>query len=264
MILPIGARLVFRGAAAGRGDLSCAEEGAEGRRPQYQRRRRRRLCAQSAIAPKRRSTSSSRRSRRRAIKPGEDIALALDPAVDRVLQERRLRLEGEGKSARSAEQVDYLAELVARLPIVSIEDGMAEDDLGRLEAADRQDRRQMSSWSGTICSSPTSTRLAEGIKLGHRQLDADQGQSDRHADRDAGRGRSGPPRRLHRGHVASLRRDRGHDHRRPRGRDQLRADQDRLAVALRPLAKYNQLLRIEEELGPRPSIAGRSALKALA
>ena len=47
------------------------------------------------------------------------------------------------------------------------------------------------------------------------------------------------------------------DHRRPRRRHQLRADQDRLAVALRPLAKYNQLIRIEEELGKQARYAGQ-------
>ena len=77
-------------------------------------------------------------------------------------------------------------------------------------------------------------RLAEGIKDGLGQLDPDQGQPDRHADRDAGRGRDGAQGRLHRGDVASLGRDRGFDHRRSRGRHQLRTDQDRLAGALGP------------------------------
>src|SRR3984893_8546534 len=67
-----------------------------------------------------------------------------------------------------------------------------------------------------------------------RQLDPDQGQPDRHADGDACRGRDGVQGRLHRCHVASLRRDRRFHHRRPCGRDQLRSDQNRLAGALRP------------------------------
>ena len=44
--------------------------------------------------------------------------------------------------------------------------------------------------------------------------------------------------------------------------DELRPDQDRLAVPLRPAAKYNQLLRIEEQLGDQAMYAGKSVLKA--
>ena len=79
-----------------------------------------------------------------------------------------------------------------------------------------------------------SERAARRHRAGPRQLDPGQGQPDRHPDRDAGRRRYGPPRRLHGGDVPPLGRDRGFDHRRPRRRHQLRADQDRLAVALRP------------------------------
>ena len=67
-----------------------------------------------------------------------------------------------------------------------------------------------------------------------RQLDPDQGQPDRDAVGDARGDRDGARGRLHRGHVAPLRRDRGHDDRRPRRRDRLRADQDRRPVALGP------------------------------
>ena len=63
-----------------------------------------------------------------------------------------------------------------------------------------------------------------------RQRDPDQGEPDRHAHRDPRRGADGPPRRLPLGDEPPLGRDRGHDHRRPRGRARLRADQDRLAL----------------------------------
>jgi enolase len=60
--------------------------------------------------------------------PGEEIALALDVASTEFFSAGRYVLAGEGKEFSSAEFVDYLADLVGRYPIVSIEDGMAEDD----------------------------------------------------------------------------------------------------------------------------------------
>ncbi|TYO85031.1 phosphopyruvate hydratase [Oceanicella actignis] len=60
--------------------------------------------------------------------PGKDVHLALDAASTEFHVEGAYRLEGEGKTLSSAEMADYLAALVADYPIVSIEDGMAEDD----------------------------------------------------------------------------------------------------------------------------------------
>ena len=60
--------------------------------------------------------------------PGEEIALALDVASTEFYADGAYRLGGEGKTYSSAEFVGYLAGLVDRYPIVSIEDGMAEDD----------------------------------------------------------------------------------------------------------------------------------------
>jgi enolase len=60
--------------------------------------------------------------------PGEDIALALDPATSELWQEGSYVLSAEGRRLTSAELVDYWVDLVARYPIVSIEDGMAEED----------------------------------------------------------------------------------------------------------------------------------------
>ena len=60
--------------------------------------------------------------------PGDDIAIALDPATSELWREGRYELAGEGRSLTSEEMVDFWAGLVGRYPIVSIEDGMAEDD----------------------------------------------------------------------------------------------------------------------------------------
>ncbi|MFD0858184.1 phosphopyruvate hydratase [Roseovarius aquimarinus] len=61
-------------------------------------------------------------------KPGEDIFLALDCAATEYYKNGKYEMTGEGKSLGSQENADYLAALVADYPIISIEDGMAEDD----------------------------------------------------------------------------------------------------------------------------------------
>jgi enolase 1/2/3 len=61
-------------------------------------------------------------------KAGSDVVLALDAASTEFYKEGKYNLEGEGKSLDAAGMVKYLADLAARYPIVSIEDGMAEDD----------------------------------------------------------------------------------------------------------------------------------------
>lgn len=61
-------------------------------------------------------------------KLGEDIMFALDPASTEFFKNNKYELEGEGKSLTPAEMVDYYADLVSRYPIISIEDGLAEDD----------------------------------------------------------------------------------------------------------------------------------------
>jgi enolase len=60
--------------------------------------------------------------------PGKEIAIALDPATTEIYREGSYRLDGEGRVLTSAQMVDYWADLCDRYPIVSIEDGMAEDD----------------------------------------------------------------------------------------------------------------------------------------
>ena len=60
--------------------------------------------------------------------PGQDIAIAMDPAASELFTDGRYVLAGEGRTLSSAEMVEYYEDLVGRYPIVSLEDGMAEDD----------------------------------------------------------------------------------------------------------------------------------------
>ncbi len=62
------------------------------------------------------------------LEPGADVAIALDPAASEIYREGDYVLEHEGRTLSAAELVDYWADLVARYPIVSIEDGMDEED----------------------------------------------------------------------------------------------------------------------------------------
>ncbi len=61
-------------------------------------------------------------------KPKDEIAIAMDPASSEFYKDGKYQLKSEGKALSSAEMVDYYADLVERFPIVSIEDGLAEDD----------------------------------------------------------------------------------------------------------------------------------------
>jgi enolase len=60
--------------------------------------------------------------------PGDDIAIAMDPAMSELFKDGRYHLAGEGKVLGPDEMVEYWTRLVSTYPIVSIEDGMAEDD----------------------------------------------------------------------------------------------------------------------------------------
>jgi len=60
--------------------------------------------------------------------PGGDCAIALDPAASEFYRDGRYHLTGEGKVFTAEEMVDYYASLIDRYPIVSLEDGLAEDD----------------------------------------------------------------------------------------------------------------------------------------
>lgn len=61
-------------------------------------------------------------------KPGEEIFIALDPASSEIFEDGKYNLKGEGKVLTAQEMVDYYANLVEKYPIISIEDGMAEED----------------------------------------------------------------------------------------------------------------------------------------
>jgi enolase len=61
-------------------------------------------------------------------KPGEEIYIALDPACTELFEDGKYHLKGEGRVLTPEEMVDYWASLVNKYPIISIEDGLAEDD----------------------------------------------------------------------------------------------------------------------------------------
>ena len=166
-------------------------------------------------------------------KPGEDIALGLDPASSEFFKNGAYVYEGEGKTRSIEEQAKYLEELVSRYPIISIEDGLAEDDFKGWKLA--------TDLIGSKCQLvgddlfvTNVKRLADGIKKGCANsilIKVNQiGTLTETLERD----RDGLQGRLHRRDVAPFRRNRGFHHRRSRGRHQLRADQDRFAGALRP------------------------------
>jgi enolase len=65
---------------------------------------------------------------RAGLRPGDDVAIALDPAASELYDQGVYRYAGEGRARSRQEQAEYLAKLVNAYPIVSIEDGMAEND----------------------------------------------------------------------------------------------------------------------------------------
>lgn len=96
-------------------------------------------------------------------KPGEDIHLALDCAATEYYRDGKYDMKGEGKKLSSEENAAYLAALVADYPIISIEDGMGEDDWDGWAAltAELGDKIQL---VGDDLFVTNPTRLAEGIK----------------------------------------------------------------------------------------------------
>ncbi len=164
---------------------------------------------------------------------GEDFHLGLDAASTEFFRNGRYELKGEGKSLDQAGLVDYFADLVARFPIASIEDGCAEDDLaGWAHLTAVLGGRIQLVGDDLFVTNPA--RLAMGIDRSSGQFDPDQGEPDRHLVGNAGRHRPGPPQRLHHGDEPPLGRDRGQHDRGPGRRRQLRSDQDRFARPLRP------------------------------
>ncbi|HKC33090.1 MAG TPA: phosphopyruvate hydratase [Xanthobacteraceae bacterium] len=195
-------------------------------------------------------------------RPGEDIALTLDPASTEFFKKGAYHYEGEGKVRSPDEQARYLAELVARYPIVSIEDGMAEDDFAGWKALTGLigDKCQL---VGDDLFVTNVARLADGIKRGlGNSILIKVNQIGSLTETLAA---------VEMAHKAAY--TAVMSHRSGETEDATIAD---LAVATNcgqiktgslarsdRTAKYNQLLRIEEELGPQARFAGKAALKAL-
>ena len=97
--------------------------------------------------------------------PGNDIFIALDPAASSFYEGGKYVLAGEGRSLSSAEMVEYYAALVAKYPIISIEDGLAEDvwEGFKLMTETLGDRVQI---VGDDLFVTNTERLAKGIELG--------------------------------------------------------------------------------------------------
>ena len=194
-------------------------------------------------------------------KAGDDVLLALDCASTEFFKDGAYRYDGEGKVRSIQQQVDYLAELVSKYPIASIEDGMAEDDFEgwKLLTKTIGDKCQL---VGDDLFVTNVTRLADGIAQGMgNSILVKVNQIGTLTETLAA------VEMAHKaGYTAVM------SHRSGETEDSTIAD---LAVATNcgqiktgslarsdRTAKYNQLLRIEQELGPQAKYPGRSALKA--
>jgi enolase len=193
--------------------------------------------------------------------PGEDVVLALDAAATEFYKNGKYELEGEGKSLSSDQMAAYWGDLVSRFPIVSIEDGMSEDDWEGWLALTKLIGGKCQLVGDDLFVTNT-TRLAEGIERGAANsilvkvnqigsltetLEAVQ--------------------MAHMARYSAVM-----SHRSGETEDSTIAD---LAVATNcgqiktgslarsdRLAKYNQLLRIEDELGGAGRYLGRASIRA--
>ena len=156
--------------------------------------------------------------------PGRDVALAVDAAATEFYRDGAYLFEGRARS--SAEMRELYAEWLDAYPIVSLEDPLAEDDWSGWQAltAALGDKVQI---VGDDLFVTNPERLRRGIAERSANALAGQGQSDRHHHRDPGGGVARPPQRFRLHDQSPFWRDRGHHHRRPRGRHELRADEDR-------------------------------------
>ncbi len=117
-----------RGAALWRGDLPCAEEDPEpigASRPRWAMRA---ASRRTSSPTRRRWRSSCRPSTRPATRRASDIYLGLDAASSEFYKDGRYELECENRRFTATEFTRYLADLAARYPIITIEDGMSEAD----------------------------------------------------------------------------------------------------------------------------------------
>jgi len=194
-------------------------------------------------------------------KPGDDVVLALDTASTEFYRDGKYVLEGEGKTLDSAAMVKLYADLCSRFPIASIEDGMAEDDWDGWAELTKAIGKKVQLVGDDLFVTNTE-RLKQGIENGIANailVKVNQiGSLSETLDA------------VGTAHRASYRAVMSH--RSGETEDSTIAD---LAVATNcgqiktgslsrsdRLAKYNQLLRIEEELGDQALFAGRGALRA--
>ncbi|MHB0768014.1 phosphopyruvate hydratase [Bradyrhizobium sp. 5.13L] len=196
-------------------------------------------------------------------KAGTDIVLGLDCASTEFFKDGKYVYEGEGKTRSISEQAKYLADLVARYPIVTIEDGMSEDDMdGWKELTDLIGRKCQLVGDDLFVTNVK--RLAEGIKAGRaNSILIKVNQIGTLTETLAA------VEMAHKAGYTSVM-----SHRSGETEDSTIAD---LAVATNcgqiktgslarsdRTAKYNQLLRIEQQLGKQALYGGKAALKALA
>ena len=193
-------------------------------------------------------------------KPGDEVMIALDPAASEFFKNGRYELAGEGKSLTPDEMAEYYVDLCARYPILSIEDGMAEDDFDGWKAiTDKLGATHQLVGDDLFVTNPA--RLKDGIARGlANSLLVKVNQIGTLTETIAA------VEMAHRARYTSVM-----SHRSGETEDTTIAD---LAVALGcgqiktgslarsdRLAKYNQLIRIEEELGSSARYAGRSILR---
>ncbi|HML08820.1 MAG TPA: phosphopyruvate hydratase [Xanthobacteraceae bacterium] len=194
---------------------------------------------------------------------GDEVMLALDPAASEFFADGAYRYQGEGKTRSVAQQVDYLAELAERYPIVSIEDGMAENDFaGWTQLTEKIGSRCQLVGDDIFVTNVA--RLSEGIRNGiGNSILIKVNQIGTLTETLAA------VETAHKaGYTAVM------SHRSGETEDSTIAD---LAVATNcgqiktgslarsdRTAKYNQLLRIEEQLGKEARYGGRTVFKALA
>lgn len=193
--------------------------------------------------------------------PGDEVAIALDPATSELWRDGTYELAGEGRKLASSELTEYWASLCDRYPIVSIEDGMAEDDWDGWAQLTRAlgDRvqlvgddifvtnqavvqrginagvanavlvkvNQIGTLTETLATMAVARRAAYACVVSHRSGETeDTTIADLAVATNCGQIKTGAPARSDR------------------------------------VAKYNQLLRIEEQLGEAAAYAGRAALAA--
>ena len=192
-------------------------------------------------------------------RPGEEVALALDSAASEFFKDGAYVLAGEGRTLDAAAMTAYLSDLIGRYPIVSIEDAMAEDDWDGWEVlSEALGEKAQLVGDDVFVTDPA--RLARGIERGVAnsiliKVNQIGTLSETLETVDLAR---------RAGYTAVI------SHRSGETEDATIAD---LAVATNcgqiktgslsrsdRLAKYNQLLRIEQELGPAARYAGAGAL----